>query len=279
MRLKSIITENDFVAYAPAGLTKTTEATTIAANTYAWNDTLKAVHVNDASSSAVGYFRLGLGYLKVGDVVTISSEIWNISGHAEIALDYNVSSVVGSGGGNYLVATSEGDSGGGFESLEVTYTIVRDAYYSVPFGINTANVGEFYVRNCVVKMDTKYSEHPKKYKQGRREYTLNGVNGVYSLLTAYGFDTCSFAIDTVNKKLTITHDKPFATKAGMPIFQFDRTGNSTKFFARYGTPLTNTFDLYIYDIATNTLQDPSTIAGSIQFTAVCFGYDNEVDAI
>lgn len=276
MRIRSIITENDFMAYAPP-LTKVAEGTTIPNDSYAWNDTLKAIHVNDASDSKFGGFRLALGYLKAGDIVTISAEFKNISGvKGKIALDYNLSSVNGSGEGTYNLYSST-NNGETFEQIEITYPIVRDAYYSVPFGVFAGDIGEYYLRNCWVECQTKYVQEPKKYKKGFRNYHVQFAYGDFLVPDYHNFDTATIVEDSTNKKITITHDKMFATKIGLPFIQDEM--NSKSYKLRIGNPTESGCDIYIYDRATDTLLDPTTLSGTFWFSLMFIGYDNVIDTI
>lgn len=276
MRIKSIITENDFVAYAPP-LTKVTESTVIAIDSYAWNNTLKAVHVNDGSASKFGAFRLPIGFLKAGDVVTVHAEIMNVSGtKAKLAFDYHTSNVVGSGEGTYNLYSSE-KSVGAFETIEFTYTIVKDAYYSIPFGTFTGDIGEYYLRNCWAECQTKYIQEPKNYKKGFRNYHIQFAYGDFLVPDYHTFDKATIVEDSTNKKITITHEKAFASKIGLPFIQDENNSKNYKF--RIGNPTASGCDIYIYDRATDTLVDPTTLSGTFWFSIMFIGYDNVIDTI
>lgn len=279
MRINSIITENDFIAYAPPA-TKVAESPTLVADSYAWNDTLKAIHVNDASASKLGAFRTPIGFLKVGDVVTISAEFKNISGaKARLALDYSLTAAAGFGSGTYLTYPSL-NNGEGFEKVEIKYTIVKDAYYSAIFGALTADISEYYMRNCVVKCESIYNPTPKKYKKGFRVYNIQAAYGVYTVSSDHSFDTATFVIDSVNKRLTLTHGIAFASiKAGLPFVQEDSANTSKDYIVRTRSASTVGCIIEIYDRATNTLQDPALIPGIIWFSMFFVGYDNEFDLI
>lgn len=148
-RLKSIVTETDFQAFASATLGKVTDGTTIAANSWSWNATYKAAHVNDSSASPTkGCFTLPLGFLKMGDRVTFTCEFYNVSGvKGKIALDKSA--------GNAFII--QGVDSGRFENLGTTFIIEQDEDYTVVFGVFTADIGEYYVRNCTVNIESIYS--------------------------------------------------------------------------------------------------------------------------
>ena len=279
MRLKSIITEKDFITYAPTGLAKVADATTIAANSYAWNDTLKAIHVNDASAGVIGYFRLPVGFLKSGDIVTISADFKNVSGvKGKIALDYSTTSILGYGTGTLKQTSSVNDGTGGFETIELTFAVASDGYYSVPFGTTTADIGEFYMRNCVVKCKTNYNSEQKLYKRASRDYLLSVTDGACVVLDPYGFDTATFAIDSTAKKITLTHSKPFVIKAGVPFAQVDQSGNSPLYRIHTRSANIAGCAIYIYDVATSTLQDPALVT-TLVFGMFFAGYDGETELI
>ncbi|MCT4779810.1 hypothetical protein, partial [Exiguobacterium antarcticum] len=67
MRFYSLVSEKDFDIYAPFGFTKTSEATPLPPNTYAFNTTFKAVHLNDAAADKKGSFALPIGFVQKGD--------------------------------------------------------------------------------------------------------------------------------------------------------------------------------------------------------------------
>lgn len=149
-RFRSIVTESDFSQYADPSFknNKVAEAPTIAANSWAWNDTYKAAHVNDVSVK--GSFSIPIGFLKMGDVITLSCEFMNVSGvKGKIAVD-------GIPTGNAFTFQSE--KSGSFEYLETSFIIQEDKSYNALFGIFTADVGEYYVRNCTIKIDSKYDD-------------------------------------------------------------------------------------------------------------------------
>lgn len=279
MRLKSIITENDFVAYAPA-LTKVVEEVTIAATSYAWNDNLKAIHVNDSSAAVAGYFRLPIGFLKSGDIVTIAAEFKNVSGaKGKMALDYSPTSILGYGTGTLKQTSSVNDGTGGFETIELTFAVASDGYYSVPFGIITADIGEFYMRNCIVKYATSYNDGLKKFKRAFRTYSINGASGVYSVIAGYCKDTATLVVDSVGKKITLTHGKIFTQLVGIPFIQEGSGAISPLYNVVSGSMSETGCIIEIYDRATNTLQDPALISGSFWFSVLFAGYDNEIDLI
>ena len=271
MRLKSIITENDFVAYAPL-LTKVAEAITIPNDSYAWNNTLKAIHVNDASASKFGGFRLSIGFLKVGDVVTVHCEVMNVSGvKAKLAFDYNTTNVNGSGEGTYNLYSSTND-GGSFETIDFTYIITKDAYYSIPFGIFTGDIGEYYIRNCWVECDTKYSQEPKNYKNGFRNYHIQFAYGDFLIPDYHTFDKATIVEDSANKKLILTHARPFAAKIGLPFIQSEVDSKAYRF--RVSNIAANGCDIIIYDRTTDAPIDPTTLSGTFWFSVMFSGFDN-----
>ena len=276
MRFKSIITENDFIAYAPP-LTKVVDATPLAPDSYAWNNTLKAIHVNDANASKFGGFRLPIGFLKVGDVITLHAEMMNVSGvKAKLALDYSTTYIGGSGDGTYILYSSL-NNGEKFETIELTYSITKDAYYSVPFGTYTPDIGEYYLRNCWVKCDTKYLHEPKQYVKGFRNYHVQFAFGDFLIPDYHTFDTATIVEDGVNKKIILTHGKIFASKIGLPFIQDEETSKTYKF--RVGGITASGCDIYIYSRATDTLLDPTSLSGGFWFSLMFSGYDSVVDLI
>lgn len=275
-----MITENDFQKFAPPALTKVPEATTIAGNSYAWNDDLRAVHINDTSATVFGGFRRQLGFLKAGDVITVSFEAMYISGvPPKTALDYSLTDTFGTGSGTINYYASSGNVDIGFEKIEYTYTITKDAYYSVPFGTFTGDTGECYIRNCVVKCETSYSTEPKSVKQGFRTYYVEVLSGEFNVLTSSSNDFATLTVDSTNKKIDLTHEKPFKSGLGLPFIQENSVYGSPNYIFRSRSHTINGCIIEVYDFATNTKIDPSTVTDSVYFQMLFSGLDSEIEEI
>lgn len=275
---KSIITENDFASYVTSGFAKVTENTTIAADSWAWSDTLKAAHLNDANAALKGCFTIPVGFLKVGDKIRIQAEIMNVSGiKAKIALDFNTTNKYGTPGSNVFIISSE--KTGEFEIVNGECVVSTDGYYAAIFGVFTADIGEYYIRNCKVEADTKYSVAPKKYKQGFRSYGILSTTGSYAVQSNMGLDTATLTVDSTNKQIQITHTKPFEILGGIPFLGESSSGVSKDYYVRTQGITNAGCIIKIYDYATRTMQDPALIVGTFWFHLFFSGYDYEVDVI
>lgn len=279
MRKYSIVTEKDFDLFAPAGFSKTTESTTLADNTYAYNTTYKAVHLKDAGTDKKGTFSIPVGYAKKGDFIKVSAELMSVSGERpKIALDRSLSSITGAGSGNSFIIQSE--KVGEFEKIEIDYLCEYDAYYSVLFGLFTADIGEYYIKNCYIEVKTKFNTLPKKYKQGLRTYMVLGNNGSYSVQSNFADDTATLTVDSANKEINLTHGKAFAgTKAGVGVLGESSSGVSPNYRVKLQSFTLTGCKIKIYDVASNTLQDPALISGQIWFSLLFSGMDNEIELI
>lgn len=278
MRNYSIVTEKDFDLFAPAGFAKVADAATIADNSYSYSSTYKAVHLKDASASLKGSFAIPVGYAKKGDFITVSAELMSVSGERpKIALDNSLTNVSGTGSGNSFIIQAE--KVGEFEKIEVDYLCEKDAYYSALFGLFTADIGEYYIKNCYIEVKTKFNTLQKKYKQGFRAYVVLGNNGSYAVQTNFGDDLATLSVDSANKEINLTHGKVFATKSGIGVLSESATGISPNYKIKL-LSFTNTgCKIKIYDVATNTLQDPATISGQLWFSLLFSGMDNEIELV
>lgn len=280
MRNYSIVTEKDFDLFAPVGFTKTTENDILPDNTYAYNSTYKAAHLKDANATtAKGAFSIPVGFAQKGDFIKVSAEVMNISGvKTKIALDRSLTNPSGSGSGNSFIVQSE--KVGEFEKIEIEYLCEYDAYYSALFGVFTADIGEFYIKNCYIEVNTKFNALPKKYKQGFRTYMILGNNGVYSVQNNFADDIATLTVDSVNKEINLVHGKVFSgTKAGVGFLGENSSGVSPTYKVKLQSFTLTGCKIKLYDVATNTLQDPSLISGQIWFSLFFSGQDNEIELI
>lgn len=279
MRNYSIVTEKDYDLFAPYGFTKTTESASLAANTYAYNTTYKAAHLNDAGADKKGSFSIPVGYAQKGDFIKVSAEVMSVSGvRPKIALDRSLTSVTGTGSGNSFI--TQGEKVGEFEKIEIEYLCEYDAYYSALFGLFTADVGEYYVKNCYVEVNTRFDTQPKRYKQGFRTYVILGNSGTYSVQTNFADDTATLTVDSVNKEIVLTHGKAFSgTKAGVGVMSESSSGVSPSYRVMLQSFSLTGCKIKVYDVATNTLQDPALISGQLWFTLLFSGADPTVELI
>lgn len=279
MRNYSLVTEKDFDLFAPTGFAKVADAATIADNSYSYSSTYKAVHLKDASASLKGSFAIPVGYAKKGDFIKVSAELMSVSGEKpKIALDNSLTNVSGTGSGNSFIIQAE--KVGEFEKIEIDYLCEKDAYYSALFGLFTADIGEYYIKNCYIEVKTKFNTLPKKYKQGFRTYMVLGNNGSYAVQSNFTDDTATLTVDSANKEINLTHGKAFVgTKAAVGVLGESSSGISPNYRVKLQSFSITGCKIKIYDVATNTLQDPATISGQLWFSLFFSGMDNEIELI
>lgn len=134
------------------------DQSTIPDNSLAWNINFKAFRTNDATNSSSACIQIPIGYLNLGDKVELEAEFKNVSGtKGKIALDVFPDTT-------YLNLTNIGtisstSSDGQFEHLKVTFIVTTEGYGRANFGIFTADIGDFYVRNVKVKTNSIYQRN------------------------------------------------------------------------------------------------------------------------
>lgn len=281
---KSIVSENDFNVYIGGGFAKVTDTSTLANNSWSYSPLYKAARINDSSASLKGCFTLRLGYLKKGDSIKFSAEFLNITGvKGKLGLDYSLTNPSGFGTG-FVFAMSSIKSDGQFEVVELDTLIDIDAYYSLVIGMFTADIGDFYVRNVVVDIDSKYTSNNSivkgGYVQGFRTYVIRNSGASFVAETNFHNDFCTMIVDSVNKEINLLHEKPFATKAGVPFLGQGSSGVSPNYIVRTQSEDLNGCKIKIYDHSTNTLIDPATVVGGLLwFTLLFSGLDIDIKAI
>ncbi|GKX65654.1 hypothetical protein [Inconstantimicrobium mannanitabidum] len=151
----SVYTADDFLKYVNKNWayakSYANDQTTISANSLAWNTNYKAFRTNDATSSSSACIQIPIGYLRVGDRVELEAEFKNVSGtKAKIALDIFPDTTYTAGMNNVFVLNST-YTDGQFEHIKVTVICTYEGYGVADFGVFTADVGDFYVRNVRIK--------------------------------------------------------------------------------------------------------------------------------
>jgi len=247
----------------PVTMTETTEAVTIPDNTYAWNDTYKALHMNDASAGVKGAIGFYLGNAVYGDVVEFSAEVMNISGvKAKTYIDV-------AGGGTPLalqsVKTDE------FETIGAKYIVNRDTgNMTAAFGVFTGDIGEYYIRNINVKVNKK--DNLLVTRPAIRNYKFVFTGGALTLISS-GPYTCTTVITTT--QITVTHGAPFTNLPGMGGTAFGNFSRpSPNFYLLTSTETLNGFVLQIFDRATGAVINPNTLlSAGHTFSCIHHGYD------
>lgn len=272
-KIRSCVTEDNFKKMLNGSIVnnKVTEATTIASGSWAWNDLYKAIHVNDDSTSIKATTDINLGFLKVGDKVTLSAEFFNISGtKGKISLDFADNVLFTVVGGTALTVNSK--TSGLFETVEVEFTVKKDAYYKALFGIFTADIGEFYLRNCVAKIRSIVDLEMSNYKQVTKLATIKSLgDGAFERDTRFGVD--NFTITTNANYLVLTWDKPFTYGSARPIAFGDKDSTSSKYNVRTTGVQVNTVTIQFYDISTNNLVNHNAIPSGVYASFMVIGYD------
>ena len=143
MKHMSIRTLDEFkTLMADSVFTQTTEATTLPNNTYAYNDTYKALRINDSSATNKGSIHVALGTLSIGDSVEVRLDVMNVSGvKAKIVIDAPLGA---------QIALVQSEKYGEFETIGGKFVIISDNKATLVVGLFTADIGDFYIRNIKI---------------------------------------------------------------------------------------------------------------------------------
>ena len=246
------------------------EAETINVNSVSYNNTCNAFRINNSTQK--GSLHIPLGNLMIGDRVNVKVEFRNISGvRGKIALDRGRTTVT-----NIGVVYSVQEYGQ-WDFLETSFSCNANDVYNLFIGLFTNDVGDIYIRNISIEIETNreiVKQEKPSYKEGRRIYNIRGGDGTISLQNAYSYDNCTISIDSSNKFIQITHDKPFTAKAGVAIAGISGASN-VKYTAKTQTESTSGLRVKIYDSELKSFVDPSIFINDNTFwcSIVHFGYD------
>lgn len=278
-RFKSITLENDFnnTIHTQILANKVSEDSVVV-NSWAWNDAYKAAHIS-VDATRKGTTEIALGYLKIGDLVTLRCEVMNVSGvRAKLALDRSLTDPTGAGGSLFQTQSSKN---GVFESMEFKAVIYQDGYYRMTAGLFTADAGEFYVRNCVAEVESVVNLNQKyiTYERSFKHFTLQvaaGATGVFTVNAASTYDSAVVTIDSTTRSIYVDYQKPFTHTAKNPlvILSQDGTGNSSLYEFKNRTSSPTRARIEVFNKVTNTLIDPATITGLVYCHILVTGYDN-----
>ena len=277
MRKLACSSEKNFQHYLHTSIraNKVNEGTTIANDSWSWNSQYRAARINDASTSVKGTVELNLGFLKVGDIIKLKTEVMNVGGvKAKIAIDLSnePSVLVGSSGfANALIMSSSKTSE--FETVEISFVVRTDAYYNILFGTFTADIGEFYIRNCVASSDSVFiSDEITTIKQAIKAFTIRTIaTGVFERDIRFGVDECTVTVNT--NFLVITFSTPFTHTSVRPISFIGEEPSAGQYRVRASAPQSNTVTIQFYDRSTNALIDHTSIPTGVFFTLQVVGYD------
>ena len=246
------------------------EADTINVNSVSYNSTFNAFRINNSTQK--GSLHIPLGNLMIGDRVNVQVEFRNMSGvRGKIGLDRGTSTI-----SNVGVVYSVQEYGQ-WDFLETSFSCNANDVYNLFIGLFTDDIGDIYIRNISIEIETNreiVKQDKLSYKEGRRIYNIRGGDGVISLQSAYSYDNCTINIDSSNKFIQITHDKPFTAKAGVAIAGISGASN-VKYIAKTQTESKTGLRVKIYDSELKSFVDPSIFINDNTFwcSIVHFGYD------
>lgn len=172
------------------------ESPSIAPNSYAYSNTLNALHVNDQSTiESFSVFTEEIGIVDVGDVIEITSEIMNISGE-KVKIGIDAYTIDGSQAGGKIeqIAELQSEKSGEFENLGGKFIIDQLCYVKIFIGIWAADVGEYYVRNInIISTSNHYSGKPKKISKHCVIHKAGG-SGIWEIRDAFYHDAGSVEV-------------------------------------------------------------------------------------
>lgn len=273
MKVRSIITEDNFKNMLLASLAsaKVAESPTIAANSWAWNDTYKAAHINDASASLKGVAEINLGFIKAGDEIRLSSEFFNVSGtRAKMYLDVYDNDIYTTGLSNAVIYQSS--KTGEFEENTIAFIARKDGYYKAGFGLVTADIGEFYMRNCFVEIDSVVDVKTTNYKQATKIGNIKtSATGLFERDTRFGVEDFTVSVNT--SYLVVAFSAPFSYSDARPVVMIgeDSTGNAYK--VKTTAQQVAGFTVQLFNASTGALVDHTQIPAGVYFSFMAIGYD------
>lgn len=272
-KIRSCITETNFRNFLTPSLAavEVSESTSIAANSWAWNDTYKAAHVNDGSAALKAVAEINIGFIKSGESIRLSAEFMNISGaKGVIYLDGADNQAYTAGYANALIYRSS--KVGEFEETNVTFIARKDGYYKAGFGLLTADIGDYYMRNCNVKIDTIADIDSVNYKQVIKTGVIRTTApGVFERDTRFGVD--DFTITVNANYLVLTFAKPFTLTTARPFVGISEDSTGSQYKIRTTSQQVTTVTIQFFDTATNALVNHTTIIPGIYFGWSAIGYD------
>ena len=254
---------------------KVAEAQTIGLNTYAYSTNL-GTHINSGSTTK-GTIEFPVGYLKQGDSVVVSAEFLSKSGVLpKLIIEYNATG--GSGIGASAVS-QQIDKVSEFVNVEYKHVAEADGYYRAVFGIVTADVGEFYVRNpfAYVRSIVSTSKPPSvDYSPSTKQFSFSMSGGVPVLQPLYTYDQGTITIDSDNpKRIRLAFSEPFTdTRKRVTVVDgMNSTMDPPTHVIKTESLLNNEITFYIYDLATNTRVNIADVPNGLFFQFVVHGYD------
>lgn len=281
-RFRSCVTERDFTVFSDARHTPTapdkiSSTGDLPSNTWTYNSTLQAAHVNDTESNKKGGFTIPLGYLKRGDIVKVSGEFRSISGaKPRLGIDRSPSDITGLPDESLKILVSDKQTE--FEQLEMEVIADKDGYHSVFAGTTTAEIGEFYVKNIQVKIDTVLADE-RPYRKTFKAVSIRTTGtGIFETWSSHANDPCTLTIE--NDRLKVTFIEPFtgfSNNINRPIALIGQQGNvSQNYDIRIiadGSTTGQIVFVQFYNRGTTTLVNPSTIPNWVFFNIIVVGLD------
>lgn len=271
--IKSCTSEENFKSLLHNSIVtnKVSESTNIANDSWAWNATLKAIHINKASTSIKGSVEIHLGYLKLGDKLTISTEFMNIAGtRGKIALESGTNPAITTSYESEVLLTSE--QGENFRNSEIEYNITKDAYYKIIFGLFTADIGEFYIRNCVINIHSIYKEVENNFRQTIKAFTIRTTGiGVFERDARFGVDECT--INKLTNWLEIVYSKPFTYNNARPIVIVGAEHSAKDYLITCESNTILSTVIKFYNKTTGTLIPTNDVPENLYFDIISVGYD------
>lgn len=272
-KIRSCITEENFSNLLNSGIVsnKVTEATTIAGNSWAWNSTYKAVHINGSTATVKKTVDLNIGFIQAGDTIDLNVEFMNISGvKAKVGID--VADNVGFTAGVTNVIIVGSSKTGVFEEVSLSFVARKDGYYKLVIGLFTADIGEFYMRNCKSLVKTKVNTDTFNYKQVIKTGNIKtSATGVFERDTRFGVD--DFTITVNQNYLILTFTKPFTHSGARPTVTIGEDSTSGSYRIRTTSQQVTTVTIQMYNSSTNVLVDHTAVPAGVYFSFTAIGYD------
>lgn len=258
IRFKDYVDYKPFAPSGALGFSETTEAPTIPANTYSYNNNYWAFHLNDQSTGLKGCLSVPLGKVYMGDMVEITAEVMSVSGDKPmLALNMPI-------GGE--IALLRGSKVGEFEPIGGKFVIPQDSELTLNIGLFTSSIGEYYIRNLEINIKERKTIVPDI-----RAYVFRLYNGLVNLMDTSHPYTCT--TNVTSTYIEITHTDPFPINLnghGVAVVSGSAVGYIT---AKCRTESKSSLRVQFFNSTTGATLDPTSMLNSdTYFSVIHHGY-------
>jgi len=232
----------------------------LAVNQWTYDDTTMSAQIN-VDNTMQGYVLENLGFLRVGDIINVSMEVYNISGTmAKIAVDNSSTNNLNEYTNAGHVSSQKTNE---WEKVTMKFVVRENKYHRVTAGIWTSDVGEFKIRN--IRIEVLSQEQQKS--TDIRTATIRKNAGNWEVRTDFYYDNCTIS-QYSSTELEVTFTSPLhpSLRAGAIVSQ-EYYAISNNYIARCSYSFNNKARISFYP--TDNLTTPAqlnTLPNETHFT-------------